>query len=177
MKRVFKSSDFAHTDMNTNQSCIFPKLQRVQSGHREINSFQIKQAIIFIIAICCTTATYSQHCAFTDVVIQKKNNREILSFTAQKNVNVQHYRVEATNDNEHFHVITTIAPKANTIRPIKYDMDLAGQNYSYYRVAKVEMNGNMPYSDVVNIQAILPGTDKEYRKSPVIINNTPIATR
>lgn len=136
----------------------------------------MKQTIIFILAIISTVNVFGQQ-AFTEVSVQTVHNRAALSFTAANNVNVRQYRVEASNDNKTFKVIGTVSSKNNTIRPVNYTYSLAGQEYAYYRVAKVEMDGNMPYSNVICTQPDLPTSPIKDHSMPTIMPGSPVATR
>lgn len=136
----------------------------------------MKQSIIFILAIFSIANVFGQQ-AFTDVSIQTLHNRAALSFTAANNVNVRQYRVEASNDNKTFKVIATVPSKSNTIRPVNYTYNLAGQEYTYYRIAKVEMDGNMPYSSVISAQRDEPTSPNKNYSVPAIMPGSPVATR
>lgn len=128
----------------------------------------MKNAIFFVLAICISVASKAQD-AFTTVSLKNIHNRETLVFGTAHEVNVRHYRIEACNDGLNFETIATIPAKTNSVRAQQYSYDLAAYNYVYYRVAKVEMDGNMPYSAIVwkktvkengqpDIQAMSPGS-------------------
>lgn len=108
----------------------------------------MKSIVLFLLATTTAFTAIAQD-AFSNVSLKKANNRTVLHFTANKNINVSHYRVEASKDNREFTVIARIPSKVNSIHPTEYQYDLAGQGYIYYRVAKVAMDGSMPYSVVV----------------------------
>ncbi|MCB0699996.1 MAG: hypothetical protein H6551_08710 [Chitinophagales bacterium] len=118
----------------------------------------MKSIILFIAAVTTVFTAFAQG-AFNNVTLAEAHNRTELRFTATNNVNVRHYRIEAANSKDDFKVIATVASKTNSMRPTDYSVDLAGQDYTYYRVAKVAMDGSMPYSETVSVEKTkLPAT-------------------
>lgn len=108
----------------------------------------MKTTIILLAAIIISITTNAQE-AFTGISLKEDHNRETLAFSVPKEVNVRHYRIEASNDNVDFEVIATIRSKGNSVLAVNYKQDITAYDYTYYRVAVVNMSGEMPYSAVV----------------------------
>ena len=124
----------------------------------------MKTTLFVLIALSCSFIGRSQDVNYSGAAIQPEVNGNMISFTAPKEVNIRHYRIEASNDNIHFEVIATIQPKGNNIFPSKYRYDVAAYPYIYYRIGQVEMNGQMPYSSVATneIAATRVATQHQY---------------
>ncbi len=116
------------------------------------------KSVIFLLAICSSFVSFGQQQAFKSVSLQQVNDREMIVFSTPNEVNVRHYRIEASNDMSDFQVIATIPSKANSMLPVQHSYDIAAQDYTYYRVAKVSMDNTMPYSEVLTRKQ--PATDK-----------------
>jgi len=109
----------------------------------------MKTFILFLLATCCTFIGRSQDIAFSNVSLQNRNSREIINFTNPHEVNTRQYRIEASNDNVHYEVIATVPSKGNNVFASNYSYDVTPFDYTYFRVGRVDMNGQMPYSAVV----------------------------
>ena len=104
--------------------------------------------IILVLAASTFAHAYSQQ-AFSSISINKTENRNVINFTLPREVNINHYRVEAGNDSLNFEVIATIPSKGNDVLARNYSYDLAGYTYRYYRIGIVRMNGSLSYSQIV----------------------------
>lgn len=111
--------------------------------------------VVLVFAISVFSHVYGQPAyrtgtqAISKVSIEMVQNREVISFTVSREVNVRHYRVEASNDNTNFNVIGTVKAAGNSVLARNYHFGLAGFTYKYYRVGVVGMNG-MQYSEVIS---------------------------
>ncbi len=114
----------------------------------------MKATLFVLIALSCTIIGHSQDVNVRSTTIQPEVNGNMISFTTPKEVNVRHYRIEASNDNVHFEVIATIPSKGNNMLPSKYNYDVAAYPYIYYRIGQVDMNGQMPYSSVATNELV-----------------------
>jgi hypothetical protein len=144
MKRSIKSSGLSF-GVKLIMNMISTITQIITSAKWKKNQFK---AIIFVLTICNAGAAFSQQ-AFSKVALKNLHNRESICFSVPKEVNVRHYRVEASNDNVNFDIIATIPAKTNSVLAVNYNYDLSAHAYAYYRIAMVGMNGDMPYSAVV----------------------------
>ncbi len=111
----------------------------------------MKQAIIFILAICNTLLLSAQPTAFNSIALHGQQKRAYISFSTRNEVNVRYYSIEASNDNKEFNIIGRLSATTNSIQPVQHQYDLSGHDYAYYRVGQLNMNGTMSYSEVVNI--------------------------
>lgn len=107
----------------------------------------MKTQIILLAALCIINSARAQ--SFSGVSLQTARNSQVVAFTINHEVNVRHYRVEASNDGVNYKVIGTIPSKGNSVMPINYKFDVSAYAYTHYKVGMVEMNGQMPYSTVV----------------------------
>lgn len=122
----------------------------------------MKQAILFIIAISTAVTVFGQD-VFTHVSIDNQHSQASLNFTTQNEVNVRYYRIEASNDNQSFDIIGRVPANTNSMKAVNHSYNLAGHDYTYYRVAKISMDGSMPRSIAVSIQPATPNK-KEYQE-------------
>lgn len=109
-----------------------------------------KLSIVFVIAIFLAVQVNGQS-IFSNVALVKGHDRNIISFTLAKEINVAHYRVEAGNGSDEFDIIGTVPSTGNSVLVKAYSYDLAGLEYKYYRVGKVGMNGRLEYSSAIRI--------------------------
>lgn len=105
--------------------------------------------IIFILAICNTLILSAQPTAFNNISLQSHQKRDYISFSTRNEVNVRYYSIEASNDSKEFNIIGRLPAATNSMQPVQHRYDLAGHDYTYYRVGQLNMNGTMSYSDVV----------------------------
>lgn len=169
MTRVLKSSALANSEIMTVQSTMLPQTLRVTSGNRRIKLFQMKQAIIFILAICNTLVLSAQPTAFNNIGLHSQQKRAYISFSTRNEVNVRYYSIEASNDNKEFNIIGRLPATTNSMQPVQHQYDLSGHNYAYYRVGQLKMNGEISYSEVAKVT--MPGKDKQQEPNcfPVLI--------
>ncbi len=104
---------------------------------------------LMFILLATIAAASAQEVAAAGISLTTANGRTAIHFTVPREVNVRHYRIEASDDSVHFGVVATLKSKGNSVMPNKYSCDLTAWNYKYFRIAIVEMNGSMPYSAVV----------------------------
>lgn len=112
--------------------------------------------------------------SFKNVSLQTARNSQAVAFTIDREANVRHYRVEASNDGANYKVIGTMPSRGNSVVPANYKFDISAYSYAYYRVGMVEMNGQMPYSDVVKIKSKEEGAtpaDHMLKEERVIVAN------
>lgn len=95
---------------------------------------------------------------FTSVSTATVQGREFILFMLPCEINVRHYRIEASNDNLKFDIIGTIPSKGGSMLAVSYKYDLAGYSYKYYRVGIVKMDATLPYSCSVASVRNAPGT-------------------
>ncbi len=133
----------------------------------------MKTSVLFLLAICSTFISRAQDVAFSNVSLQNSNDREVISFTTSREINTRHYRIEASNDNVHYDVIATVRAKCNQMLPANYSYDLTPSAYIYYRVGRVEMNGQLPYSAVVKMEAPAKTNQQQEIKPVVEMGNNP----
>lgn len=136
----------------------------------------MKQAIIFIIAVCSTVSALAQSSVFTGVAINHQNNRTTLSFSTPQEVNVRYYSIEASHDNKEFKIIGRVRANSNSMRTVQHNYSLAGHNYAYYRVAQVNMDGSMPYSNTIAAAPTTPD-NKKYEQEPAPASGSVLANR
>ena len=101
--------------------------------------------------------------------MNKKNQQTTLHFTATNEVNVRYYSIEASNDNHSFDIIGRVAAKSNTLKSVKHSYNLAGHDYTYYRVTGINMDGSMPQSVAVSAPSTTPDK-KEYKETMPVIS-------
>lgn len=129
----------------------------------------MKSVIIFLFAVSSAFVSIAQQAAFSNVSIDNNRNEETISFTIPREVNVKYYRVEASNDNITFEVINRVQPQGNTMFAKTYTYNVTAHNYKYYRIGKVQMNGELPYSAVISAKKEAP----QYQDIPNN-NQTPV---
>ncbi len=100
--------------------------------------------------------------AFQQVALTEKNNG--ISFTVTREANVSQYRIEASDDNDNYEVLGTVAAKGNSVFERTYSYKLYGAGHKFYRVGRVEMNGSLRYSQV--IMAPASNTTPRYEPAP-----------
>lgn len=136
----------------------------------------MKQAILFIIAIGTATTIFAQD-VFTHISLTHQHSQAVLQFSTANEVNLRYYSIEASNDNQNFDIIGRVAAKDNPLQRASHSYNLAGQNYTYYRVAKITMDGSMPYSQVVSIQPATPENNEYKNTVPAIITNDAVVNK
>ena len=114
--------------------------------------------------------------AFTNVSLNVIHDRGVINFTMPREVNVRHYRVEASNDNVSFEVIGTFASKGNSMLARNYKYELLDRSYKYYRIGMVGMNASLQYSAVLTAGTetphTVPGKISEPMHSEAIVLST-----
>lgn len=110
----------------------------------------MKNQIVTVIAIISSFFAHAQSTTFNNVLIENRHGRDIMSFTVLHDQNVRHYRIEAGNDSSNLSVVATMPSIGNGIFATDYKFDVTAFHYMYYRIGKVEMSGQMPYSAIVN---------------------------
>lgn len=130
----------------------------------------MKSVIIFLLVVSTSITSIAQQVAFSNISLESKRNEETITFTIPREVNVKYYRIEACNDNISFEVINTLRPEGNTMFAKTYTYNVAPYNFKYYRIGKVEMNGPLPYSDVVTKETTSPTQEMQYTEpTPAIV--------
>lgn len=129
----------------------------------------MKQAIIFILAICNTLVLSAQPTAFNNISLQSQQKRAYISFSTPNEVNVRYYSIEASNDNKEFNIIGRLPATTNSMHPVQHKYDLSGHDYAYYRVMQLTMNGTVSYSEVVKTTSSRQDIKPETNHLPVII--------
>ena len=127
------------------------------------------KTITLILALALNTAFLASGQETLTASLNMIQNREIINFTVPHEVNVRHYRVEASNDNANFEVIGTFASQGNSVMPRNYSYELLDPSYKYYRVGVVGMNATLQYSAVLT-------PHKEMPNSKPAINPEPLTT-
>ncbi len=112
----------------------------------------MKQIIMIFVLAISTFAQVSGQTAFSNVSLEMVQKSEVIRFTVSREVNVRHYRIEASNDNVNFDIIGTVKAVGSSIPARNYHFDLAGFNYKYYRVGVVGMDA-LEYSSIISISA------------------------
>lgn len=129
----------------------------------------MKQAIIFILAICNTLVLSAQPTAFNNISLQSQQKRAYISFSTRNEVNVRYYSIEASNDNKEFNIIGRLPATTNSMQPVRHQYDLSGFDYTYYRVMQLNMNGTVSYSEVVKVTAPTKDKEQELHSFPVLV--------
>lgn len=109
-----------------------------------------KLTIVSVFVMLIATQVTAQR-VFTKVNLRSIGSQGILTFSLPSEVNVIHYRVEASNDNNDFEVLGTVISKGNSIFEKSYNYGVYNMGYKYYRVGKVSMNGSLQYSQVISV--------------------------
>lgn len=129
----------------------------------------MKQAIIFILAICNTLILSAQPTAFNNIGLHGQQKRAYITFSTPNEVNVRYYGIEASNDNKEFDIIGRLPATTNSMHPVQHQYDLSGHDYAYYRVMLLNMNGTMTYSDVVKTTPPARDMHEEMDSFPVVL--------
>lgn len=109
----------------------------------------MKKLIFFGASVISSFMANGQTSTFSNVALENKHNREVLSFVISPEQNVRYYRIEAGDDSATLAVIATMPSRGNTMLGACYNYDVTAFHYAYYRVGKVEMDGRIPHSAVV----------------------------
>jgi hypothetical protein len=88
--------------------------------------------------------------ALTDFKATVNQNKVLLQWKSEKEINFSHYEIERSNDGYHFEKIATV-PSSSLSREYKY-IDAFPEPVSYYKLRMVDLDGNYEYSRIVIAQ-------------------------
>ena len=88
-----------------------------------------------------------------DIQARPVENRYIrVDWTTAEEINVSHFEIERSTDGINFQYLTTHAATGNSTTPRSYlidDQDVIANQYYYYRVKAVDIDGTFDYTNTV----------------------------
>ena len=95
-----------------------------------------------LIVACLITKAQTAH-------LQKKEDRDVIYFSVDREANIRSYVVEGANDSINFVVIATLASQGNTVHPRTYLFENTDVRYANYRVKQIDYSGSCVNSQYI----------------------------
>jgi|GEM_PF-2858066 hypothetical protein len=90
----------------------------------------------YALFLCITYATAQ------NLSIEKTDAGDEITFRITREVNVNYYVIEGTDDNINFDILVRLNVKGNDLGPINYDFLYYGKGYLHYLVKQIDMSGS-----------------------------------